>query len=156
MHILISSTMISTLYRDKNTHIDWIDNPFHDVTTVDEKYQFTCMIDFRRIFCDGANVERINFRSGIVGNVKNTLLPLYLTNHSDFRKVPHIINEFYPLFGCGWYSRSRISGGCYWFITSWSLSHCRGCVTCIIYIFVILERNENENPSLILFLYKEK
>jgi hypothetical protein len=28
------------------------------------------MIDFRRVFRDGANVERINFRGGIVGNVK--------------------------------------------------------------------------------------
>jgi hypothetical protein len=38
------------------------DNPFHDDTTEDEKYHFTCMIDFRRVFRDGANVERINFR----------------------------------------------------------------------------------------------
>jgi hypothetical protein len=52
------------------------DNPFHDDTTADEKYQFTCMIDFRRVFHDGANVERINFRGGIVGNVKNMLFPL--------------------------------------------------------------------------------
>jgi hypothetical protein len=42
------------------------DNPFHDDTTADEKYQFTCMIDFRHVFRDGANVERINFRGGIV------------------------------------------------------------------------------------------
>ena len=42
----------------------------HDDTTADEKYQFICMIDFRRVFRDGANVERINFRGGIVGNVK--------------------------------------------------------------------------------------
>ena len=34
----------------------------HDDTTADEKYQFICMIDFRRVFRDGANVERINFR----------------------------------------------------------------------------------------------
>jgi hypothetical protein len=52
------------------------DNPFHDDTTADEKYQFTCMIALRRVYCDGANVERINFRDGIVGNVKNTLFPL--------------------------------------------------------------------------------
>jgi hypothetical protein len=53
-------------------------NPFHDDTTADAKYQFTCMIDFRRVFRDGANVERINFRGGIVGNVKKkkTLFPL--------------------------------------------------------------------------------
>jgi hypothetical protein len=34
---------------------------------------------FRRVFRDGAIVERINFRNGIVGNVKqkqNTLFPL--------------------------------------------------------------------------------
>jgi hypothetical protein len=53
------------------------DNPFHDDTIEDEKYHFTCMIDFRRVFRDGANVERINFRGGIVGNVKNTSFPLY-------------------------------------------------------------------------------
>jgi hypothetical protein len=35
------------------------------------------MIDFRRVFRDGANVERINFRGGMVGNVKDTLFPLY-------------------------------------------------------------------------------
>jgi len=72
--------MISTLYRGK-THIliELIKyNPFHDDTTADEKYQITCMIDFRRVFRDGANVERVNFSSGIVGNVKkNTLVPLY-------------------------------------------------------------------------------
>jgi hypothetical protein len=28
----------------------------HDDTTADEKYQFTCMIDFSRVFRDGANV----------------------------------------------------------------------------------------------------
>jgi hypothetical protein len=49
----------------------------HDDTTADEKYQFICMIDFRRVFRDGANVERINFRGGMVGNVKDTLFPLY-------------------------------------------------------------------------------
>jgi hypothetical protein len=53
------------------------DNPFHDDTIEDEKYHFTCMLDFRRVFRDGANVERINFRGGIVGNVKNTSFPLY-------------------------------------------------------------------------------
>ena len=52
------------------------DIPFHDDTTADEKYQFTCMIDFRRVFRDGANVERNNFRGGIVGNVKNTRFSL--------------------------------------------------------------------------------
>jgi hypothetical protein len=58
-----------------NTHISIElikDNPFHDDTTADEKYQFTCMNDFRRAFRDGANVERINFRGGIVGNIKKT------------------------------------------------------------------------------------
>jgi hypothetical protein len=34
------------------------------------------MIAFRRVFCDGTNMERINFRDGIVGNVKNTLIEL--------------------------------------------------------------------------------
>jgi hypothetical protein len=40
-----------------------------------KKYQFTCMIDFRRVFPDGANGERINFRGGIVGNVKKHAVP---------------------------------------------------------------------------------
>jgi len=62
--------MTSTLYRGKKTRTYIKDNPFHDDTTADDKYQFTCMIDFRRVFRDGANVERINFRGGIVGNVK--------------------------------------------------------------------------------------
>jgi hypothetical protein len=35
------------------------------------------MIDFRRVFRDGASVERINFRGGMVGNVKDTLFHLY-------------------------------------------------------------------------------
>ena len=48
------------------------DDPFHDDTTADEKYQFTCMIAFRRVSRDGANVERINFGDGIVRNVKKT------------------------------------------------------------------------------------
>jgi hypothetical protein len=33
------------------------------------------MIDFRRVFPDGANGERINFRGGIVGNVKKHAVP---------------------------------------------------------------------------------
>jgi hypothetical protein len=65
--------MISTLYRGKNTRIIKI-NPFHDDTTADEKYVYL----FRRVFHDGAIVERINFRDRIVGNVKKktTLFPL--------------------------------------------------------------------------------
>ena len=46
---------ISVISWKKHTYIK--DNPFHDDTTADEKYQFTCMIDFRRVFRDGANVE---------------------------------------------------------------------------------------------------
>ena len=61
----------------------------HDDTIADEKYQFICMIDFRRVFRDGANVERINFRGGIVGNVKkkqkNTLVTLYAVWRKWFR-----------------------------------------------------------------------
>jgi hypothetical protein len=38
------------------------DNPFNDDTTADEKYQFTCMIDFCCVFRDRAILERINFR----------------------------------------------------------------------------------------------
>ena len=84
--------MISTLYRVQHTYINLFhddfhaiswkkhmyikDNPFHDDTTADEKYQFTCMIDFHHVFRDGANGERINFCGGIVENVKkNTLFP---------------------------------------------------------------------------------
>ena len=62
------------------------DNPFNDDTTADEKYQFTCMIDFRCVFRDRAILERINFRDGDVvfvkrrkkpkKNKKNTLFPL--------------------------------------------------------------------------------
>jgi hypothetical protein len=37
--------MISTLYRGKNTRIIKI-IPFHDNTTADEKYQFTCSVVF--------------------------------------------------------------------------------------------------------------
>ena len=37
--------MISTLYRGKNTRIIKV-NPFHDDTTTDEKYQFTCSVVF--------------------------------------------------------------------------------------------------------------
>jgi hypothetical protein len=37
--------MISTLYRGKNTRIIKV-NPFHDDTTADEKYQFTCSVVF--------------------------------------------------------------------------------------------------------------
>jgi hypothetical protein len=37
--------MISTLYRGKNTR-KIKDNPFHDDTTADEKYQFTCSVVF--------------------------------------------------------------------------------------------------------------
>jgi hypothetical protein len=44
-HTLISFTMISTLYRGKNTRIIKV-NPFHDDTTMDEKYQFTCSVVF--------------------------------------------------------------------------------------------------------------
>jgi hypothetical protein len=44
-HILIFSTMIFTLYRGKNTRIIKV-NPFHDDTTADEKYQFTCSVVF--------------------------------------------------------------------------------------------------------------
>ena len=44
-HILIFCTMISTLYRGKNTRIIKV-NPFHDDTTADEKYQFTCSLVF--------------------------------------------------------------------------------------------------------------
>ena len=51
------------------------DNPFHDHTNADEKYQSTCMIDFRGVFRDGENVERIHFRGGIVGNVKKHAVP---------------------------------------------------------------------------------
>jgi hypothetical protein len=58
---------------EKHTYIK--DISFHDDTTADEKYQFTCMIDFCRVLRDGVNVERINFRDGIVGNVKNTHVP---------------------------------------------------------------------------------
>jgi hypothetical protein len=46
------------------------DNPFNDDTTADEKYQFTCMIDFRCVFRDRAILERINFRDGEVVFVK--------------------------------------------------------------------------------------
>jgi hypothetical protein len=92
--------MISTLYRVQHTYryinlfhddfhaISWKkhthikDNPFHDDTTADEKYQFTCMIDFHRVFRDGTNVERINFRGGIVGNVKKTRCSLCTCNIS--------------------------------------------------------------------------
>jgi hypothetical protein len=52
VYILISSTMIPR-YIVVKTHIliELInDNPFHDDTTTDEKYQFTCMIAFRRVF----------------------------------------------------------------------------------------------------------
>ena len=59
------------------------DNPFNDDTTADEKYQFTCMIDFRRVFRDRANLERINFRDGdffffffLTNKNKNTLFLL--------------------------------------------------------------------------------
>jgi hypothetical protein len=45
-------------------------------STTDEKYQFTCMIDFRRVFRDGENVERINVRGLIVFNISPfTLIP---------------------------------------------------------------------------------
>ena len=37
--------MISTLYRGKTTRIINV-NPFHDDTTADEKYQFTCSVVF--------------------------------------------------------------------------------------------------------------
>jgi len=53
-------------------------NPSHVETTADEEYQFTCVIDNGRVFRDGANVERINFRGGDVTFVKQTtLFPLY-------------------------------------------------------------------------------
>ena len=60
--------MISTLYREKYTRIIKV-NPFHDDTTADEKYQFTCSFVFSAI------VERINFRDRIVGNVKKHAVP---------------------------------------------------------------------------------
>ena len=44
-HILIFSTIISTLYRGKKHSIIKV-NPFHDDTTADEKYQFTCSVVF--------------------------------------------------------------------------------------------------------------
>ena len=44
-HILIFPTMISTLYLGKNTCIIKV-NPFHDDTTADGKYQFTCSVVF--------------------------------------------------------------------------------------------------------------
>jgi hypothetical protein len=47
------------------------DNPFNDDTTADEKYQFTCMIDFCCVFRDRAILERINFRDGDVVFVNN-------------------------------------------------------------------------------------
>ena len=53
--------MISTLYHRKNTRMIKV-YPFHDDTTADEKYQFTCSVVFI--------VERINVRDGIVENVK--------------------------------------------------------------------------------------
>ena len=66
--------MISTLYHVKNTRIIKV-RPFHDDTTTDEKYQFTCSVVF--------SVERIYFLDGIVGNVKkNTLFPLYVLHSS--------------------------------------------------------------------------
>jgi hypothetical protein len=36
------------------------DNPFHDDTTADEKYQFTCMIDFRPVAIDENLENKIN------------------------------------------------------------------------------------------------
>jgi hypothetical protein len=39
------STVIFTLYRGKNTRIIKV-NTFHDDTTADEKYQFTCSVVF--------------------------------------------------------------------------------------------------------------
>ena len=64
------------------------DNPFHDDTTADEKYQFTCMIDFRPVFRDGANVERINFRGGIVRNVKKHAVPSVRVKTAKDRLTP--------------------------------------------------------------------
>ena len=72
-HRLIFSSMISTLYRGENARIIKV-NPFHDDTTADEKYQFTCSVVFS---ATEPSWKRINFRDGIVGNVKITLCPLY-------------------------------------------------------------------------------
>ena len=51
-----------TLYRGKNTRIIKV-NPFHDDTTADEKYQFTCSVVFSS-WKGLISVDRI------VGNVK--------------------------------------------------------------------------------------
>ena len=64
------------------------DNPFHDDTTADEKDQFTCMIDFRPVFRDGTNVERINFRGGIVRNVKKHAVPSVRVKTAKSRLTP--------------------------------------------------------------------
>jgi hypothetical protein len=58
--------MNSTLYRGKSTRIIKV-NPFHDDTTADEKISDYL---FRRVFRDGAIVERDNSRDRMVGNVK--------------------------------------------------------------------------------------
>jgi hypothetical protein len=46
------------------------------------------MIDFRRVFCDGANVERINFLGGIVGYIKkhavSSVFEFLLTSINSF------------------------------------------------------------------------
>jgi len=51
------------------------ENPVHNDTTEDEKYKFSCIIYFRRVFHDGADVERINFRGGDVVFVKKHAVP---------------------------------------------------------------------------------
>jgi hypothetical protein len=57
------------------------------------------MIDFRRVFRDGENVERINVRGLIVGNVKknNTLFPLYYCMPGLY------MTTLYPVI-CQWYT----------------------------------------------------
>jgi hypothetical protein len=66
-----------------------------------EKYQLTFMIDFCRVFRDGANVKRINFRGGDVVFVKNTLFPLYLRRRiicQDMQKILALNNNFSPTY----------------------------------------------------------
>jgi hypothetical protein len=57
------------------------------------------MIDFRRVFRDEENVERINVRGLIVGNVKknNTLFPLYYCMPGLY------MTTLYPVI-CRWYT----------------------------------------------------
>jgi hypothetical protein len=46
------------------------------------------MIDFRPVFRDGANVERINFRGGIVRNVKKYAVPSVRVKTAKGRLTP--------------------------------------------------------------------